>query len=306
MPDRRLQVFHTVAKMLSFTRAAEALHMTQPAVTFQVHQLEEHFDTPLFDRSHHRIRLTDAGKAVYDHADKISRLYAQMENRVRDITGQAGNTVLLGASPMIAEYLLPLLLKGFRNIHPQAIIHLRVANTDQIISMVEHNEIDLGIVEDPVAHKNLIVERCRIEPCLAILPPQHELADRESIPASALLDYPHILREGDAKVILEYLKAAELDTLNLDIAMELASFQAIKGAIEVGLGVSILPRAVVMRELSSQTLIATELNPPLKRALSFVYRKQQFRVQIIDELLDFARDRCQRDETHHHPQATSS
>ena len=86
MSDRRLQVFHTVAKLLSFTKAAEALHMTQPAVTFQVRQLEEQFNTRLFDRTHNRISLTEAGRVIYEHSEKIFDLYNRMENSVREIT----------------------------------------------------------------------------------------------------------------------------------------------------------------------------------------------------------------------------
>ena len=107
MADRRLQVFHTVARLLSFTKAAETLHMTQPAVTFQVRQLEEHFNTRLFDRTHNRINLTDAGRQVYAFADRIFELYAEMESSVREITGEIRGALTIGASTTIAEYMLP-------------------------------------------------------------------------------------------------------------------------------------------------------------------------------------------------------
>ena len=103
MADRRLQVFHTVARLLSFTRAAEALHMTQPAVTFQVRQLEEHFNTRLFDRTHNRISLTEAGAKVYHYADGIFALYEEMESTVREMTGSVTGVLLLGASTTIAS-----------------------------------------------------------------------------------------------------------------------------------------------------------------------------------------------------------
>ena len=98
MADRRLQVFHTVARLLSFTKAAESLHMTQPAVTFQVRQLEEHFNTRLFDRTHNRISLTEAGSRVYEYADKIFELYTEMENAVREMTGEISGMIMFGAS----------------------------------------------------------------------------------------------------------------------------------------------------------------------------------------------------------------
>ena len=93
MADRRLQVFYTVARLLSFTKAAETLHMTQPEVTFQVRQLEEYFNTRLFARTHNRISLTDAGSRVYEYADKIFELYTDMENSVREMTGSPLSSV---------------------------------------------------------------------------------------------------------------------------------------------------------------------------------------------------------------------
>ena len=110
MADRRLQVFHTVARLLSFTKAAETLHMTQPAVTFQIRQLEEHFNTRLFDRTHNRISLTAAGERVHEYAEKIIVLYGEMDSRVRELTGDVSGILIIGASTTIAEYVLPGLL----------------------------------------------------------------------------------------------------------------------------------------------------------------------------------------------------
>src|SRR5210317_120336 len=114
MADRRLQVFFTVARLLSFTKAAESLHMTQPAVTFQVRQLEEYFNTRLFDRTHNRISLTPVGERVFVYAEQIFERYAEMENAVKEMTGDVSGILLLGASTTIAEYMLPALLGDFK------------------------------------------------------------------------------------------------------------------------------------------------------------------------------------------------
>src|SRR6056297_561550 len=176
MADRRLQVFHTVARLLSFTKAADALHMTQPAVTFQVRQLEEYFNTRLFDRTHNRISLTEAGQRVYGFADQIFRLYDEMEGSVRELTGDISGGLMIGASMTVAEYMLPALLGDFKKQYPEVNIRLKVSNTDGIVSMVEDNEIDLGVVEAPVTNKNLAVELCRADQLVAVVPPHHELA----------------------------------------------------------------------------------------------------------------------------------
>lgn len=217
MADRRLQVFHTVAKLLSFTKAAEYLHMTQPAVTFQVRQLEEYFNTRLFDRTHNRISLTEAGDRVYGYANRIFELYTEMENAVREMTGEISGSLTIGASTTIAEYMLPVLLGDFRAKYPDVSIHLKVSNTDGIVSMVENNTIDLGVVEAPVTNKNLVVDPCRMDQLVAIVPPGHQTADKTVIKLADLIEYPFICREegsGTREVINEYmgaLKGARLD-----------------------------------------------------------------------------------------------
>ena len=294
MADRRLQVFHTVARLLSFTKAAETLHMTQPAVTFQVRQLEEYFNTRLFDRTHNRISLTEAGSRVFEYADRIFGLYADMENSVREMTGEIRGALTIGASTTIAEYMLPALLGDFGTRYPEVTIHLRVSNSDGIVSMVENNTIDLGVVEAPVGNKNLVVEVCRLDHLVAIVPPSHDLAERESLHIDELLEYPFICREegsGTREVINEYLSQHCKSTLN--ISMELGSPEAVKGAVEAGMGVSVVSRATVQKELKLDTLRAINLTPTLERPFSFVHQKQKFRLRAMEELLDFARDYCE-------------
>jgi DNA-binding transcriptional LysR family regulator len=295
MADRRLQVFHTVARLLSFTKAAQTLHMTQPAVTFQVRQLEEHFNTRLFDRTHNRISLTDAGRKVCESADRIFELYAEMENAVRGITGQISGVLTIGASTTIAEYMLPPLLGDFKERYPEVSIHLKVSNTEGIVSMVENNAIDLGVVEAPVANKNLVVEICKQDFLVAIMTPSHPLASLPEVTFEQLLEYPFICREegsGTREVISDYLQQQPEGHSTLKIAMELGSPEALKGAVEAGMGVSVVSGTTIQKELKLGTLVALPLDPPLDRPFSFVHQKQKFRLRVMEELLEFARDYC--------------
>lgn len=295
MADRRLQVFQTVARLLSFTKAAEELHMTQPAVTFQVRQLEEQFNTRLFDRTHNRISLTEAGQRVYECANKIFELYAEMDNAVRELTGDVSGVLIIGASSTIAEYMLPELLRDFKKQYPDVTIRLRVANTDGIVSMVENNAIDLGVVEAPVTNKNLVVEECRTDKLVLIVPPDHELAREEVVPVKKIADYPFICREegsGTREVMLESMTRAGISPTDLNLSMELGSLEAIKGAVEAGMGVSVLSSATIEKELKLGTLVAVKLDPPVERPFSFVHQKQKFKIRAMDELLSFARSYC--------------
>jgi DNA-binding transcriptional LysR family regulator len=295
MADRRLQVFHTVARLLSFTKAAESLHMTQPAVTFQVRQLEEYFNTRLFDRTHNRISLTEAGKRVYEYSDRIFDLYAEMENAVRDMTGEISGVLIIGASTTIAEYMLPSLLGDFKKKYPDINVHLRVSNSDGIVSMVENNDIDLGVIESPVLNKNLVVEKCRDDRLVAIVHPQHPLAGRKQVKLKELLNEAYISREegsGTREVIQDYVNSLGMGPGDVQVSMELGSPEAIKGAVEAGMGISIAPEVTIHKELQLGTLVALELDPPIERPFSFVHQKQKFRQRAMDELLNFARSYC--------------
>ena len=296
MADRRLQVFYTVARLLSFTKAAETLHMTQPAVTFQVRQLEDHFNTRLFDRTHNRVTLTEAGRKTYEYAERIFELYAEMENAVKELTGDVSGALTLGASTTIAEYMLPSLLRGFKDRYPEVNLKLKVSNTEGIVSMVENSMIDLGVVEAPVTNKNLLVEMCRIDQLVVLVPANHTLAGRESITMEELMHFPFICREegsGTREVIIEYMTRMGLDRNGLNICLELGSPESIKGAVEAGMGLSILSRATIAKEISLGTLRGIILDPPLERAFSFVRQRQKFRLRAMEELLNFARDYCE-------------
>ncbi|MBU0656766.1 MAG: LysR family transcriptional regulator [Gammaproteobacteria bacterium] len=297
MSDRRLQVFHAVARLLSFTKAAEVLHMTQPAVTFQIRQLEDQFDTRLFDRTHNRVSLTEAGRVVFEYAEKIFELYGEMENAIREMTNDISGSLTIGASTTISEYMLPALLGEFNSQNPDVRLRLRVSNTEGIVSMVENNVIDLGVVEGLVNNKNLLVEVCRKDDLVLIVPPKHALADRKSVKLKDVMTYAFICREegsGTREVILDYMYSLGMDKHAMNNCLELGSPEAVKGAVEAGMGLTIVSRASISKELKLGSLVAVPLDPPLSRDFSFVRQRQKFKVRAMEELLEFARSYCER------------
>lgn len=295
MADRRLQVFHTVARLLSFTKAAESLHMTQPAVTFQIRQLEEYFNTRLFDRTHNRISLTDAGEKVYAYSERILGLYREMDNEIRTLTGEIIGVLVIGASTTVAEYLLPKLLGEFQALFPKVKLRLKVSNSMGVVHMVENNDIDVGLVESPVANKSLAVEVCWSDKLALIVPTDHELAGKDTVHISELTKYPFVSREegsGTRCVVSDYLEVNGMSMTDLDLSLEFGSPEAIKNAVESGLGISIVSVSTLVKELELNTLTAVQLDPPLQRPFSLVHQRQKFRIRAMQEFLNFAHEQC--------------
>ncbi len=273
--------------------------MTQPAVTFQVRQLEEYFNTRLFDRTHNKVNLTPAGSKVYEFSGRIFDLYDEMENSVRELTGEISGALTIGASTTIAEYMLPTLLGQFKRQYPDINIRLKVSNTEGIVAMVEQNVIDLGVVEASVTNKNLIVEVCHDDQLVVVSPPNHELSrKKDALHPWELKNYPFICREegsGTREVINKYLQENGVNPVEMNYCLELGSPESLKGAVEAGMGISILSRSTINKEIQLGTLSEVQLDPPLSRPFSFVRQRQKFRVRVMEELLDFAKSYCMED-----------
>ena len=296
MSDRRLEVFHTVARLLSFTKAAEELNMTQPAVTFQVRQLEDAFDTRLFDRTHNKVSLTRAGEEVFTYSERIFELYGEMSESIKSLTGDDSGTVTIGASTTIAEYMIPAMLGQFKNRYSEVAVSLKVTNTDGIVKMVEDNAIDLGVVEGTVNNKQLLVEPCRVDKLVVITHNEHPLAKQSAVPCAELLNYPFISREaqsGTRGVFSDYLAEHGYSESDLISALEMGSTESIKGAVEAGMGISVVSSATIEKELQLGLLTSIPLDPPLERHFSFVHQRQKFRTRLMDKLYEFARDYCE-------------
>jgi DNA-binding transcriptional LysR family regulator len=291
MADRRLQVFHAVARQLSFTKAAEVLFMTQPAVTFQIKQLEEHFNTRLFDRGHGKISLTPAGETVLEYAERILGLSSEMDVRLAEMTGQIGGPLLVGASTTIAEFMLPRILGEFKSQYPSVRPRLIVANSESIEMRVSEHTLDIGLIEAPSHQSNLQCENCCEDELLAICAPGSPLAKNKELTPQLLATHPFVSREpgsGTREVTDNYFRAAGVPPESLNIVIELGSPEAIKGVVETGIGFAIVSRASVAKEKRLGDLLAIPLKPRLIRTLSMVYPKEKFRSRLVNTFVEFA------------------
>jgi DNA-binding transcriptional LysR family regulator len=294
MADRRLQVFHAVARHLSFTKAAEALFMTQPAVTFQVRQLEEQFDTRLFDRVHGRVALTPAGAVALEYAEKILALSAELESRLREMSGQDAGPLLVGASKTIAEFLLPRVLAEFKALHPAIVPHLFVENSERVQERVAARALDVGFIEGDSHLASLAFDVCCEDELQVVCVPSHPLARLPGVAPRSLLEHAYIGREpgsGTREVIDRYLQQAGLGLDSLQVVMEASSPEALKGMVVTGLGFSIMSRASVSKELRLGELAGVRLAPALVRKLAVVYPRERLQSRAVDAFVAFARVR---------------
>jgi len=294
MADRRLQVFHAVARHLSFTKAADALFMTQPAVTFQIKQLEEHFNTRLFERGHGQISLTDAGKVVLDYAERILGLSSELEARMKDMTGQVAGLLLIGSSMTIAEYLLPQVLGEFSARFAGVTPRLLVANSEQVQNQVAEHSLDVGFIEGGSQLPSLVGEVACEDELLVVCAPTHPLALQESVRPELLPQHAYLSREpgsGTREVTDQYLQKAGFPPDSLQPLMELGSPEALKGMAATGRGYAIMSRATVTKETRLGLLVGIPLAPRLVRNLSVVYSKQRFQSKLVSSFVAFAKTR---------------
>ena len=294
MADRRLQAFHAVAKHRSFTKAADALCMTQPAVTFQIRQLEDHFNTRLFDRANGRIALTPAGIVALDYAERILALTAELDARVKELTGQETGPLLIGASTTIAEFLLPGILGEFKSRHPGIVPQLIVANSESVQARVAERSLDLGFIEGDSHLRTLATDVCCEDELQVVCAPSHPLARQNALTLQSLTEHGYISRElgsGTREVIDHYLRDAGLAPESLHVVMEASSPEALKGLAATGVGFAIMSRATAAKEVRLGDLVRIPLVPPLIRQLSVVYPKERIHSKVVSEFVAFAKER---------------
>jgi DNA-binding transcriptional LysR family regulator len=249
----QLHIFSTVAMKGSFSAAAIALHMTQPAVTMQIQSLEDYFGTKLFHRSTKKVELSEAGQALLPLAHRGIDLIRETDLSMSKFTYGLEGRLHLGASLTIGEFILPRLLGAFGSEFPHISVNMKVINTKQILDDVLSHLLTFGLVETEVSHADLHTEAVLSDELMLILPSDHPLNKQESIHFEDLLPYPFVLREkgsGTREVMEKELHRCGQQLNQLRIVMEMSSTGAIKSAVEAGIGLTLLSPASVKHEVA--------------------------------------------------------
>lgn len=257
MLDFRLNVFYTVAKRLSFTKAAAELYITQPAVTKHIQELEHHFGTALFDRRGNQISLTAAGELFLRHAETIIATYRQLAFDMNALKGEPAGTLRLGASSTVAQYVIPPVLARFHEQSADVSIALLSGNTEQIEQQLLNNDIDLGLVEGRTHHRDIRYTPFVKDELVLICRADHPLADRDEITLDELRAVPIVLRErgsGSLEVIEHALRSAGLRLTELTVEMQLGSTESIKSYLSSSRCMAFVSVFAVQDELRAGTL----------------------------------------------------
>lgn len=250
----RLVVFRAVAEHLSFRKAAEELYLTQPAVSLQIKALEEELGVQLFDRAGSRIALTRAGETLLGFARQVNTLLLEAEQQIAAASGERAGKLALGASTTIAQYLLPHLIGEFHRAFPRVEVALISGNTEAIVNAVLRQQIALGFIEGPAHNRDVKTEPFLVDELILIVPAAHEWAERRSIRSSEIAGTPLLMRErgsGTRRVVEHALEHQGIKLSSLSIAMELDSTEAIKSAVEAGLGAGFVSRWAIAKDLRS-------------------------------------------------------
>lgn len=291
MADRRLQVFHAVIKYGSFTRAAARLFMTQPAVTFQIKQLEEQFNTRLLERGRGSATPTPAGDIVANYAERILGLNDEMEARVAELTDELSGTLNIGTSTTIATYWLPYILEGFKRAYPCVVPRVSVGNSTRIVDQVATRDLDLGLIELVTDHPSLERRAAARDELEVICSPDHPLANSKALSAADLLPHAFITREpgnGIRELSDEYFVDAGISLDDLIIAAELGSLAAVKQMAAQGFGFAIASHTSSLRDVREGGVVAIPLSPQLFTPLEVIFPKDKFRSRLITTFAEFA------------------
>lgn len=269
---RQLRVFESVARHLSYTRAAEELHLSQPAVSMQIRQLEDNVGLPLFERVGKKVYITEAGKEMYHYSRGVEQQLSEAETVLENLKGlRQGRLVLAVAST--ANYFVPRLFAEFNKKYEAVSLSLDVTNREGLLAHLEANDADMIIMGLPPGEMDLEAEAFLDNPLVVIAPPDHPLVGKRHIPMESLQNEPFIMREQGSGTRISMERVFEDEGIQLKTGMEMSSNEAIKQAVQAGLGLGVLSIHTLEVELMLKRLVVLDVDDfPIMRHWYIVHR----------------------------------
>jgi DNA-binding transcriptional LysR family regulator len=285
-----LKIFLTVAHERSFSRAAAKVHLTQPAVSQAVRRLEAELGEQLFDRSSKNGTLTEAGKMLQNYGQRLVRLAEETEGAVRDLRDLRRGRVLIGANEAAVHTLLPLILR-FRQRYPDITIDVRRVPARQIAVEVQQGSLDFGALTFRPPEAGLLEVPVGADELVLLVPPSHPLAERKQIAMEDIAQEPVVAHNDPSPARERVLRLFEEHHVPLHMVVSLPSLDGIKRAVELKVGVALLPRRCAITEIASGRLVAVQVEGvSRKRQVSLVCRKAH-RSHAADAFLEVAQEK---------------
>ncbi|HPH06964.1 MAG TPA: LysR family transcriptional regulator [Methylotenera sp.] len=285
---RQLEIFVAVCRTESVSRAAEVLSLSQSATSTALSELERQFDLQLFDRVGKSLRINETGQQLLPRAVELLDRAKEIENLLQ---GHAGfGYMKIGATLTVGNYLATILVARFLQEHPESRIQLQVHNTSTIVQQIANHELDLGLIEGDCNHPDIAVERWIADELVVFCAPSHPLANQRKVSMSELLQQHWILREQGSGTRATFDRAFHSHHAALNIRLELEHTEAIKRAVESGLGIGCISRLALkdaFRRGSLVPLVTPSLD--LSRYFYFLWHKQKYQTTGIQAFLDLCK-----------------
>jgi DNA-binding transcriptional LysR family regulator len=286
---RQLKVFEAVANHLSFSRAAEELHLTQPAVSMQVQALADQAGLPLFEQMGKKIFLTTAGEEVLRHARRITQQLREADEAVAAIRGAKGGRLILGVVST-AKYFAPRLLVAFRKLYPETDLRLRVHNRETIVRLLEENQIDLAMMGVPPKDFETVASAFADQPHVIIAAADHPMAGRRRIEPADLAGEAFLVREpgsGTRGAMERFFAEREV---HLADTTEMLGNETIKQAVMAGMGITFISEHTIGLELAVGRIVKLNVvGTPVMRKWYVVHRADKMVLPVTAAFLDFVR-----------------
>lgn len=283
----QLKIFYLAAKKGSLSAAAESLYITQPAVTKGIQRLQEHYEIKLFNRFGKKMALTDAGEVLYGIAESIFEMDNQAEESLRDFQQRKRGFIRVLSSESFGAYYLPFILDRFSRVNPKVRVSMDILPTELIVERTATLANDIGFISYPVPHKKLVTREILEDSYQIIVPTGHPFSTKSFIEPQDLAGHSMIVHEkGSAprRSTDEYIRR---HNINVSIPLELSNNEAVKTAVEEGLGVAVITRRVVSKEIEMGSLKAIPLSDPaMTRKFYLIHHKDKYLSRSLQSLID--------------------
>ncbi|GIX29134.1 LysR substrate-binding domain-containing protein [Pelomicrobium sp. G1] len=291
---RQLRVFESVARHLSFSRAAEELFLSQPAVSMQIKQLENQVGLPLFEQIGKKIYLTEAGKEIYHYSRAVAQQLSDMEHALNELKGlERGRLAIAVVST--ANFFAPQLLARFVQQHPGVQVSLSVVNRETVLRQLAENEIDLAIMGLPPEGLDVRWQPFMENPLVVIAPPSHPLTKEKRIPMKRLAEEVFVIREPGSGTRGAMERFFAEHRVQLKTSMQMGTNEAIKQAVQAGMGLGVVSYHTIELELETKRLkVLDVVGFPIRRNWYLVHRQQKRLSKVAEAFREFLLKQAER------------